>query len=171
MLKSGWIQKAFGAVLLVGATAFVSCSTNRPNEFSETDRLEVEKLDQDYAAAWASADAEKNVMELFVPDAIMMPHHGDEPVKGHKAIREFFWPAGSGPTQILEFTRTAIDIGGSGDLGYAAGRFRLQFAFEQKGEMHTYRNEGNYLLLAERQKQGTWQIKRLIWNDPVARED
>ena len=161
--RKALLQLSFLAViLLVG-----SCVQDAQNPFSEADRAALKSLDQSYAQAWLGLNAESDVMKLFADDAVIIPHHGDQPQKGKNEIRDFFWPKDYGPTQILEFVREPAEADGFGDLGYVRGRFSLKFSFELDGEIKTFSNEGNYLLVAERLPGQQWQIARLIWNDPV----
>ena len=106
-------------------------------------------------------------MRLVAADAVFIPHHGDAPFEGAKAIRENYWPSGSTGTPIDTFDREATEVGGSGNMGFVRGRFTLEFTFEDEGEQMTYSNTGNYLLIATRTGEG-WKMKQLTWNDPVA---
>ena len=53
-----------------------------------------------YAAAWRANDAEA-VMRLFSEDAVLLPAHARDPVDGHAAMRRFWWPPNSRPTQVV----------------------------------------------------------------------
>jgi len=163
MLKVGF--------LIFMSMSAISCRPQTEIVFLEKDRQELRSLDQRYGAAWLEQDAEKAVMELFSPDAVIIPHHGNDPAVGDEAIRTFFWPKDSVPTKILEFERRATEAGGSGKLGYVRGRFNLKFSFEVDGKESVYSSEGNYLLLAKKTQSNEWKIFRLIWNDPVPREN
>jgi ketosteroid isomerase-like protein len=50
------------------------------------------------------------------------------------------------------------------------GRFALSFSFESGEGPKRFSNQGNFLLLAQREADGTWRIARDMWNDPVAQQ-
>lgn len=112
-----------------------------------------------YAAAWLTNDPEQ-VMATFVAEPVLSPS-GLPYREGQRAARDFWWPAGSPPAVITEFTMEELESGGSGDLGFVRGTFRL--AFEYDGE--TYTNQGKYVTLLGRSDDGEWLISHHIWDD------
>ena len=117
-------------------------------------------LDQSYATEWIEADAD-GVMALFTEDATLVPHHGDDPIKGHEAIRNFWFDPDYPPTVVPNWTREPAEFFISGDVGVVRGTARL--VWEYDGTRTTIPN-GNYVLIAVRREQG-WQIRMLTWND------
>jgi len=117
-------------------------------------------LDQSYATEWIEGDAD-GVMALFTEDATLVPHHGDDPIKGHAAIRNFWFNPDYAPTVIPSWTREPAEIFISGDVGVVRGTARLVWEFN--GIRTTIPN-GNYVLIAVRREQG-WRIRMLTWND------
>lgn len=117
-------------------------------------------LDQSYATEWIEGDAD-GVMALFTEDATLVPHHGDDPIKGHEAIRNFWFSPDYPPTVIPNWTREPAEFFVSGDVGVIRGTARL--VWEYDGTRTTIPN-GNYVLIAVRQEQG-WRIRMLTWND------
>ena len=124
------------------------------------DQAALRALDQAYATAWMSGDADE-VMALFTEDATLVPHHGDTPVKGHDAIRDGWFNPDYAPTVVLESVREPAEIFVSGDIGVVRGRSRLVWEYEG---MRTTKPEGNYVMIAVRGDQG-WRIRLLTWND------
>ncbi len=118
------------------------------------------QLDQSYASAWLSGDADA-VMDLFTTDAVLVPHHGDLPVEGKTAIRQGWFDPSYPPTQILQFDRHTADVFWSGEVGIVRGRSVLSWSYQ--GQTTTI-PEGNYVLVAER-VETEWKIKLLTWND------
>lgn len=90
-----------------------------------------------------------------------MPHHGDPPIKGHQAIRDFWFNPDYAPTIVPEWRREATEIFISGDMGVVRGRARL--VWEYDGTRTTI-PEGNYVMIAVRED-GTWRIRLHTWND------
>ncbi len=117
-------------------------------------------LDQSYAKEWIEGDAD-GVMALFTQDATLVPHHGDDPIKGHEAIRNFWFNPDYPPTVIPNWTREPAEFFISGDVGVVRGAARL--VWEYDGTRTTIPN-GNYVLVAVRREQG-WRIRMLTWND------
>jgi uncharacterized protein (TIGR02246 family) len=117
-------------------------------------------LDQSYATRWIEGDAD-GVMALFTEDATLVPHHGDDPIKGHEAIRNFWFNPDYPPTVIPNWTREPAEFFVSGDVGVVRGTARL--VWEYNGTRTTI-PKGNYVLIAVRREQG-WQIRMLTWND------
>ncbi|MDJ0699010.1 MAG: nuclear transport factor 2 family protein [Woeseiaceae bacterium] len=117
-------------------------------------------LDQAYASEWMEGDAD-GVMALFTEDATLVPHHGDAPVKGHDAIREFWFNPVYPPTVVPEWRRQAAEVLVLGDVGIVRGRARLVWEFDGT---RTTIPEGNYVLIAIRREEG-WRIRMLTWND------
>ena len=117
-------------------------------------------LDQSYATEWLEGDAD-GVMALFTDDATLVPHHGDDPIKGHAAIRNFWFDPAYPPTVIPSWAREPAEFFISGDVGVVRGTARLVWEFN--GTRTTIPN-GNYVLIAVRREQG-WRIRMLTWND------
>ena len=117
-------------------------------------------LDQSYATEWIEGDTE-GVLSLFTEDATLVPHHGDAPIKGKQAIREFWFNPAYPPTVIAEWKRQASEIFIQGDIGVVRGRARL--VWEYDGTRTTI-PDSNYVLIAVR-KEMQWCILMLTWND------
>ena len=124
------------------------------------DIVALRALDQAYAAEWIEGDAD-GVMTLFTEDATLVPHHGDAPIKGHEAIRDFWFNPDYAPTVIPEWQREPAEIFVSGDMGVVRGRARLVWEYEST---RTTIPDGNYVMIAVRQGDG-WRIRLLTWND------
>lgn len=117
-------------------------------------------LDQAYASEWMEND-DTGVMALFTDDATLVPHHGDAPIVGAEAIRNFWFNPDYPPTVVPEWERNAKEILVMGDVGIVRGRARL--VWEYAG-VRTTIPEGNYVMIAVRMSDG-WRIRILTWND------
>lgn len=117
-------------------------------------------LDQAYAEEWIEGDAD-GVMALFTDDATLVPHHGDAPIKGRDAIREFWFDPDYPRTIIPEWRREPGELFVSGDVGVVRGRARLVWEYDG---IRTTIPDGNYVLIAIRSDTG-WRIRMLTWND------
>ena len=117
-------------------------------------------LDQAYADEWMEGDAD-GVMALFTGDATLVPHHGDLPIKGSVAIRDFWFNPDYPPTVVTEWNRAPAEFLVSGDVGVVRGRARLVWEYDG---VRTTIPEGNYVMIAVRNATG-WRIRMLTWND------
>ena len=117
-------------------------------------------LDQAYKREWMEFDPD-GVMSLFTEDATLVPHHGDDPVAGADAIRQFWFDPSNSPTIVTEWKRVPHEVFVIGDVGIVRGRARLTFEYEGT---RTKAPESNYVLIAIRQNDG-WRIRMLAWND------
>lgn len=146
---------------IVSTIALATLFAGRPALADEQeDMASLRALDQAYATEWIDGDAD-GVMSLFTEDATLVPHHGDAPIKGHKAIRNFWFNPDYAPTVVPEWRREAVEIFISGDMGVIRGRARL--VWEYAGTRTTI-PEGNYVMIAVRGDEG-WRIRLLTWND------
>ena len=100
-------------------------------------------------------------MALFTEDATIVPHHGDTPIVGKTAIREFWFNPDYPPTVVPEWSREPAEIVLLGDAGIVRGRARLVWEFDG---VRTTIPEMNYVLVAVR-RDGAWRIRMLTWND------
>lgn len=118
-----------------------------------------------YRTSWLSNNAD-GVRENFTQDAVLMPHHGLQPVVGMKAISEFWFPPTSAKTTILKFVQTVDEVGGHDIVAYVRGRSEVAWKVEDNGKTENWGNAGNYMAIFEKQADGKWLISHLIWDDP-----
>jgi uncharacterized protein (TIGR02246 family) len=150
-----WMKHVIMSCLVATLTAVTPLQADE-----QSDIAALRELDQAYAAEWIAGDAD-GVMALFTSDATLVPHHGDKPVKGHEAIRNFWFNPDYPPTIVPEWTRTPTEFFVSGDVGVIRGTARL--VWEYDGTRTTIPN-GNYVMIAVRVEDG-WRIRMLTWND------
>jgi uncharacterized protein (TIGR02246 family) len=159
--------------LLLGASLLSGCGepSTSPSSSSLTnaDIEAITAVNLSYASAWLLDDREL-ILSLFTDEAVLLPHHGDPPVIGVAAIRGHFWPADAAPFQITSFTMDPVEISGSGDHAATWGKVSIAFTFEVAGEVISYANSGNYLMVFKRNTEDQWHIARYIWNDPLPLE-
>jgi uncharacterized protein (TIGR02246 family) len=146
-------------LLLVGLVA----SSAEIDGFDERDRAAVTARVDSYVAAWRANDAAR-VCANFTPDAVLMPHHGVEPVVGMEAIKKFWWPP-SPPTTVTRFENTADEIAGTADMAFVRGHFVLEYASGSPGQEKRFKNAGTFVMLM-RKRAGEWLITHHMWDDP-----
>ncbi len=102
-------------ILAVAALAVAAVSCQSPPENNEADIAALKALDQAYAREWLEGNAD-GVMALFTEDATLVPHHGDTPVVGSAAIRDFWFHPDYPPTVVPAWTRDAKEVVVYGEL-------------------------------------------------------
>lgn len=158
------------APLFVVAFMVIQCAPKKEDvpimvdqSLSETDIVAIKAARKNYTAAWLEGDSTQ-IMNALTKDVVLIPHHGDMPIEGPTAIKEFWWPADGLPSKVTEFTSSMDEVDGHGDIAYVRGRFTLTFTYGNQ----TFSNTGNYLNVLKKNEGEEWKLARLIWNDPIA---
>jgi hypothetical protein len=154
---SNWMRA--GAALLAAAM-LAACAGKTSSGDAEAS---LRSLDEAYVAAWLESDPkaqEKQVLELFAREAILLPGGGIEPQQGVDALRSFWFPADSPPTVVTLFSHDIVDLEVEGEMGVVSGKYALEFSYQGVA----YAQSGNYMMIAS-QGPACWKISRMIWND------
>ncbi|MEO1036554.1 MAG: nuclear transport factor 2 family protein [Pseudomonadota bacterium] len=151
------IELARWATLALAAGLLGACVTLNES-VNDVDALR--RLDQDYARYWQAGNADA-VIGLFTDNAVLVPHHGDDPIVGRGNIRAFWFDPTYAPTTILTWERRITEVVVDGDIGYVRGRATLTWDYEGT---RTTIPDSNYVLIAVRTDAG-WRIRLLTWND------
>ncbi len=142
----------------------MACEAPESRSLSEDDRTAIKEARYRYTQA---LDGDSTaVMNSLTADAVLIPHHGDPQIEGKEAIRNFWWPPQTPPTQVTRFTSDIAEVSGNNGLAYVRGRFQLEFSYDSV----FYTNQGNFLNVLVRTDEG-WKLSRLIWNDPLPQTD
>ena len=158
------VELAAILIFLVGCT---SHQTNSPLSAEEIEAIRTTL--NAYASGWNAENPQETILDLFVDDAVLLPHHGASQVVGKDNIEKHFWPAGLTGFKVNSYDFEIREITGIADLAYSSGRYSISFSFEDNGEMQTLNNAGNYVMIF-RKVNREWKISRYIWNDPVPEE-
>jgi uncharacterized protein (TIGR02246 family) len=161
--RSQAMPVAAALILLVGSARAADAVP-----LSSADREAVQAVNDAYRKAWLANDAE-GVRRLFTDDAVLLPHHGVDPVKGMRAINDFWWPADAPPTAITRLEMTAQEVGGQGDIAYILGQAEVAWTGSNGGGDKSFSNRGTYLSILRRQPDGEWKITHHMWDDPPIR--
>ena len=159
--KTKYLYIVLGMILVV----LNSCITN--NQLSSDDLKKIKQLEDDYVKGWFADNQQKSVLKVFEENVAFIPHHGDKPVVGIKALREFFWPGGKGGI-VNSFNHYPDKIEGNNQIAWLRGRFDINYSWIVDKDTTTTLNEGNYVLIARKQEDDQWKIATFIFNDPVA---
>lgn len=113
---------------------------------------ELERVLVDYESAWAARSPDE-LARLFTDDGFVM-QSGRPPVRGRAAIRSAY--VGSGGSLSLRALAFVIE----GNLGYIVGAYA-----KSVGEP----DDGKFILLLRKARDGTWQIAADMDNGSVRR--
>jgi uncharacterized protein (TIGR02246 family) len=151
----------FIAALAMGEAAARAAEGSLPAD----EERKIRAVLDEYRRAWLANDADR-VLRLFTRDAVLLPHHGVEPVVGIDAARAFWFPKDSPPVTIDELTMTVDQVGGSCEVAYARGHSRVAWTAGKGAQATKSSNAGTNLTLLRRQSDGTWRISHQMWDDP-----
>ena len=145
-------------LLLLLFLLIISCS---PSADYDSNILEIKKVNQKYLEFYNSGNYE-GVASLHTEDAVVMPPNV---------------PARIGKDQIMSAIKEEVDMGFTdlkfiendikifGNLAYDEGSYSLNVKSE-KGEVID-NDSGKYLVVWEKQNDGSWLMKKDIWNSDL----
>jgi len=130
---------------------------------SAGDAAAVRAVLERYQTTWLAND-ESGVLSTFAPEAVLMPAHGNAPVDGLAAIKQYWWPQSATKTTITKFVQKLDEVGGNETLAYARGNSDVEWRTEDKGTAQNWQNSSSFLFLLKRRADGMWLITHLIWD-------
>ena len=134
-----------------------SCLTAAP--FTLADRDAVARIPGKLTSGWVHA-SRSEVMRLFAPDAVFIPHDGVRPHIGKAAIEQFWFPKGAAAGKVTRFLMSADGVSGEGDQAVVWGKSDLHW----QNDKAAYHWPGYYLISARR-KHGKWLVTHLMSSD------
>ena len=151
-------MKCLITLMFVLGTLLAQLSCSRPETF---DAGQIRKSIEEVNAKYSKAIQDGNLADavaLYTDDAIMVPPDG-ELVRGKQAIGELY-------NKLLqmgmkEIVLTTIEVGGSGGTVYEIGKTRVRIQPEGQAAML---DSTKYLVIWNRQTDGTWKVHVDIWN-------
>jgi len=152
-------------LVLAGGLACVllSCAPTSDNSGSAAsgDPAVVSKVRDEFIAAFNSADAAK-VASLYAPDAVVMPSH-QHAITGRDGIENY-------NKMFFEMFTATINISPVetkvfGDRGLDRGTYTIQMTPKAGGS--PIMDEGKYLVLLQRQADGSWKLTHDIDNTSI----
>jgi uncharacterized protein (TIGR02246 family) len=153
--------------LIVGLLTMILVSTSAAADcFSQSERDTVRRVHEDYRMAWLANDGAA-VRRNFIDEAVLLPHHGVEPIVGMDAIKRFWWPVGGQPTTVTRFEANYDEIGGCGSIAFARGKSQVEWTVDDHGKLKRFHNAGTFLTLFRKMPDGSWKISHQMWDDPA----
>jgi uncharacterized protein (TIGR02246 family) len=153
------------ATLILALVPNACARTDKRAPLSASDVAAIRAVLERYRVGWLAGNPD-TVRSCFAQDAVLLPHHGVQPVVGMAAINEFWFPASSPKTTITKFVQTLDEVGGEGTLAYVRGRSEVAWTVEETAKSQNWRNGGNFLAVLKKQADGKWLMSHLIWDDP-----
>jgi ketosteroid isomerase-like protein len=123
---------------------------------SADDRAAIEQAADAYVAAMRQADWER-VAGAFSEEAVRIPPN-EEPHQGRQAIES--WLRGIEELNSYELVRDQID--GADGMAYVRGRYAI--TLRPVGAPVPISDEGDFLEVWQRGRDGTWSIAEAMWN-------
>ncbi|HEX5174481.1 MAG TPA: nuclear transport factor 2 family protein [Gaiellaceae bacterium] len=123
---------------------------------SAEDRAAVEAAADAYVAAMKAADWGR-VARSFLEDAVRIPPN-EEPHHGREAIEQ--WLGGIEEIGNYELVRDQID--GADGMAYVRGRYAI--TLRPVGAPAPIADEGDFLEIWRRGREGAWSIAEAMWN-------
>jgi len=148
-------------LLRINLLLFIIISCNQNVDY-DSNILEIKKVNQKYLEFYNSGNYE-GVASLHTENAVVMPPNV---------------PARVGKDQIMSAIKEEIDMGFTdlkfvendikifGALAYDEGSYSLNIKSD-KGEV-IENDSGKYLVVWEKQNDGTWLMKKDIWNSDLS---
>ena len=125
---------------------------------TEADLQAINDLRQEYSAAYNAGDAAA-LTGLFATDAVLLPPDAAI-LTGQEAIRSLY------EVTFAQFTgehsTTSQELEVAGDWAFGQGTYTVKLTPKEGGE--TIQDEGKYIVICQRQADGSWKLARLIWN-------
>lgn len=145
-----------GAVLIlsVGACRDAASSTSTgSSKKALTDADAVKQLESDYLSAWEAKRS--GIRTLYAEDAVLVVSDSP-PKRGVDAISQVYQRYASNPNSRFDATPTVTIISEGGDLAYSQGTYVFDEKDPKTGRVE--RENGYYLLIFEKQPDGSWKV-------------
>jgi ketosteroid isomerase-like protein len=142
--------------------SLVSC-TPAPAPVADTreaDVAAIRQTEEAWKAAWSTKVAE-NITPYWAEDATLMAP-GVATVKGADAIKKVIGELVVDPNFALSLETVTVDASRGGDFGYAQGTYTVTATDPAAKKAVT--EKGKYLVLYEKQPDGSWKAVQDIWN-------
>jgi uncharacterized protein (TIGR02246 family) len=99
------------------------------------------------------------VAATYREDAVEMPPFR-EPLKGRRAIEQYYRELFRGQVKITEFTFSHLEVKAAGSVGYTAGTYKQKLSGAPGGPIE---DAGNFVVIVKRGG-GAWKAAYVIYN-------
>jgi uncharacterized protein (TIGR02246 family) len=160
-----------GFVLLLTLLAGFGCqpASQQPDPEAKAaamaaDRAAIDKLRSDYQSAFNSNDASAAAAHFTETAVSMPPNH--EALSGRQAITDDMVAMFEGMGAELTISSEEVEV--AGDWAFDRGTYTMKLT--PKGDGDPMEDKGKYIVILEKQADGSWKLAREVWNsdNPLA---
>ena len=144
------------ALLAAAAVTLLVTGCYPAAPLTDEDLAAITALGQAYNEAVLAGDAAV-IAAVYTEDATEMPPHMVAR-QGRAAIQEAY----EAMPLMTAFTLTSSETEGFGDLAYDMGTWTA--TMEMEGMEEPLQDAGKYMVICEKQADGSWLMKAAIWN-------
>jgi uncharacterized protein (TIGR02246 family) len=126
---------------------------------TEADVEAITQLPAKYAAAENAGDLD-GMMAVYTDDAVRMPPNAPALI-GQESIRS--WTQANLDQNTYQLDNPPEEVQVSGDWAFARGTYTVTVTPKAGGE--SIQLEGKYLVVFQKQPDGSWKAARDIWNE------
>ena len=157
-----WMFRSLPLVIILLLTSCATTGTEAKKSAPdpEADRAALNKLREDFITAFNSADALR-IAATYGEDAVLMPQN-QEPVMGRTAIETYYKGLHEQVNAKISLTSQEITMIGE-DSAFDRGTYVLSITPKKAGGT-AMEDAGKYLVILQRQPDGTWKVARDIDN-------
>ncbi len=125
---------------------------------TEADLQAINDLGQGFSDAYNAGDTAA-LTGLFATDGMLLPPDAAI-LTGQEAIQSLY--EGTFARFTGEHSTTFQELEVAGDWAFGRGTYTVKLTPKEGGEV--IENEGKYIVICQRQVDGSWKLARLIWN-------
>jgi len=150
----------YSLISIAALLALAGCvtSNNQPAPSTEADQAQIDKLRDAFISAFNAGDAE-TIADQYAPDAVVLPQN-QQAVTGHDAIVSLNKATFDQYTPKISVTSAETKI--FGDVAFDRGTYTIELTPKAGG--NPINDEGKYLIIIQRQPDGSWKVTRDIDN-------
>jgi len=111
-------------VIMIAAALILAGTGASAQPLTATDRGQIQRLPQRFTQGWLK-NSRAQVMSLFAPEAVFLPHDGLRPYRGKPAINQFWFPTTGAAGTVTAFTMTVDNLSGESDHAIIWGKSDL----------------------------------------------
>lgn len=150
----------YAALFVPGLSlALLSCAKPERMDIASV-RKAIEAGNAKWVEAFNRGDT-AGVAASYTDDATLLPPN-NEMIQGRQGIQKFW--SGAIEMGLKDASLTTVDVGGSGDTAYEIGKYTLKI---QAAGQEGVTDSGKYLVVWQRQANGTWKLHADIWNSSL----
>jgi uncharacterized protein (TIGR02246 family) len=146
----------------LSALVIVACNTSREQPLTEKDTAAIDRVRADYLAGWKSGLADR-VATIYTNDAVAM-YPNQPTISGNAAIRDYFQHL------FAQFAPGNFEIMSDEVIiasNWAIDRGRYKLTLTPRAGGPAINDEGKYLVVYQRQTDGSYKVARDIDNSSM----